>query len=364
MKFLANSQLLSDRELKFNINSAANRIFDKLNYLKIRKLDISNYNKRYFGNKMRNLQKVLQLYSYILAISLKKSKIPLSDFIFLDYGGGSGMLSLLAKELGVGTVIYNDIYNVSCHDAEIIAGLIGNKADYYVHGDIDDVLGFLKINNLDCNAVGSYDVIEHIYDIKYYFRKIVLLSKSSLKICLSSGANTFNPLIRRKIIKKQLEAEYFDREKIWGHKERDDLKSYLKIRKEMICDYLQVLNKQLSEKKISQLAANTRGLIRADIKKYVDEYLKKETYPPVLDHPTNTCDPYTGNWAESLMNPFYLATILKTLGFQVKILNGFYGNSKNAAKTILGKILNIIINISKKQGIRFAPFFTLYAERD
>ena len=364
MKFLANSRLLSDRKLMFNINSAANRLFDKLNYLNLRKLDISNYNKRYFGDKLRNLQKVLQLYSYILALSLKKSKIPLSNFVFLDYGGGSGILSLLAKELGVGTVIYNDIYNVSCHDAEVIAGLIGNKADYYVHGDIDDVLGFLKINNLDCNAVGSYDVIEHIYDIKYYFRKIVLLSKSSLKICLSSGANTFNPLIRRKIIKKQLEAESVDRERIWGHKERDCLKSYLKIRKEMICDYLQILNKQLSEKKISQLAMKTRGLIRADIKKYIDEYLKKETYPPVLGHPTNTCDPYTGNWAENLMDPYYLATILKTLGFQVKVLNGFYGTSKNAVKTILGKVLNIIIKINKKQGIRFAPFYTLYAERD
>lgn len=132
----------------------------------------------------------------------------------------------------------------------------------------------------------------------------------------------------------------------------------------MICDYLQLINKQFSEKEIIQLAMNTRGLIRADIKKYVDEYIKKETYPPVLSHPTNTCDPYTGNWKENLMDPYYLANFLKTLGFQVEVLNGFYGNSKNVFKTILGKILNIIINISKKQGIKLSPFYTIYAEID
>jgi len=75
-------------------------------------------------------------------------------------------------------------------------------------------------------------------------------------------------------------------------------------------------------------------------------------------------NPYTGNWAENLMDPFTLATVLKTLGFQVKVLNVFYGNSKNTVKTIFGKILNIIIDISKKQRIRSTPFYTLYAEGD
>ncbi|MBA7485996.1 hypothetical protein ES707_21548 [subsurface metagenome] len=63
---------------------------------------------------------------------------------FLDYGSGSGMLYLLAKQLGIGTVVYNDIYDVSCHDAKIIAKSIGNEADYYVQGNIDDVIIFFR----------------------------------------------------------------------------------------------------------------------------------------------------------------------------------------------------------------------------
>ena len=364
MRSFEYSRLPNNRELLVDINSAAARLFDKLKCLDIKTLNISDYNQRYFGSKLVNLRKALQLYSYILAWSLDKSKLPLSKFIFLDYGGGSGMLSLLAKELGIGIVIYNDIYNISCHDAKVIAEFIGNKADYYIHGDIDDVLEFLRINSMSCNAVASHDVIEHIYDIESFFRKIIFLSEGHLKVCMSSGANKFNPLIRKKIKKQQLEAEYKDREKKWGHKERDCLKSYLKIRREMINKYLQELDKELTKKEVSQLAKNTRGLIRADIIKCIDEYLKTENFPPEPKHPTNTCDPYTGNWAEHFMDPYYLTTILKKLGFEVKVLNGYYGDSKNITKRILGRVLNIFIFIAKKQGIRIAPFYTIYGKRE
>jgi hypothetical protein len=47
------------------------------------------------------------------------------------------------------------------------------------------------------------------------------------------------------------------------------------------------------------LAKKTRGLMKDDIEKLVEEYIAsgKITYQP--DHPTNTCDPYTGNWADT-----------------------------------------------------------------
>ncbi len=69
-----------------------------------------------------------------LAWSLAKSVTQIRKFVFLDYSGGLGMLSLLAKELGVGTVIYNDIYDVACRDSKLIAESVGNEANYYVQG--------------------------------------------------------------------------------------------------------------------------------------------------------------------------------------------------------------------------------------
>lgn len=358
------ARLPKDQELLVNINSAASRLFDKLRHFDIEALDISDYNKRYFGGILVNLTSALKLYSYILAWSLAKSDVPISRFVFLDYGGGSGVLSLLAKELGIGTVIYNDIYDVSCRDGKLIAESIGNEANYYVQGDIDDVLGFLRTSSINCNAVASYDVIEHIYDIESFFRKIPFLSDASLTAVMSSGANTFNPLIRREEMKRQLEAEYKDRGKKWGHKERDCLKSYLKVRGEMIHKYLQELDKELTEEEIVQIARNTRGMIEADIQKCVDKYLETGRFPPEPRHPTNTCDPYTGNWAEHLMNPYYLGNILSKSRFKVEVLSGYYGRPKDIIKRFLSRILNMAIYISKKQGIRVAPFYTVYGRRD
>jgi len=85
------ARLPRDQELLVNINSAASRLFDKLRHFDIEALDISDYNKRYFGGILVNLTSALKLYSYILAWSLAKSDVPISRFVFLDYGGGSGV---------------------------------------------------------------------------------------------------------------------------------------------------------------------------------------------------------------------------------------------------------------------------------
>lgn len=364
MKFMYKfASLPKDYKLLKSIDSAANKLFDKLRELNMDTLKISDYNKKYLENKLASLTTNLQIYSYILSWSLVKSNVPFNKFVFLDYGGGSGMLSLLAKELGIGTVIYNDIYDVSCEDAQQIAKSIGNEADYYVQGDIDDMFIFLREKNINCDAIASFDVIEHVYEIESFFEKIPSLSNNPMSVVMSSGANIFNLLIRKRLTRKQLEAEFEDREKKYGHKERDCLKSYLSSRKDMILKYSKKLNKVLGEKEIEQLARMTRGKIEADIQKCVDEYFKTGKFPQEPNHPTNTCDPHTGNWMEHLMNPYCLANILSKRGFKVFVLSGYYGRSENTTKRFLGKVLNIFINIFKEQGIKIAPFYTIYGKR-
>lgn len=353
------ARLPKDRELLTNINFAANSLFDKLRTLDVNSLDISDYNKRYFGTKLGRLTSSLQLYSYILSWSLAKSDVALNRFVFLDYGGGSGMLSLLAKESKIGTVIYNDIYDLSCKDAKVIGESIRNQADYYVKGDIDDVIDFLTKNRINCNAVASYDVIEHIYNIKYFLRRLNKLSNHSLTIFMSSGANIFNWRIRKSIMRRQYEAEHCVREKKFGHKERDTTRAYLEIRREIILNHTD----KLSQNEVEKLAIATRGMILPDIQKCVDRYLKTGQIPKELDHPTNTCDPYTGNWMEHLMYPLYLQRVLSQEGFEVQILSGFYGTKKNFVKRTIGKVLNIYISTFQKSGIRVAPFFSIYARK-
>lgn len=361
MEFIYNyARLPKDHTLLIDINLAASRLFNKLQYLDINSLDISDYNKRYLCDHLRNIHSTLQKYSYILSWSVTSAVVPLSEFVFLDYGGGSGVSSLLAKEFKIGTVIYNDIYEVSCKDAKVIGESIGNQADYYIHGDIDDVIRFLRTNSISCDAIASYDVIEHIYDIEGFFNNLHLLSNGSLSVVMSSGANNFNPLIRKSLMKKQCEEEFRDREKKWGHKERDCLRAYLEVREEMVLKYAQ----NLTKKEVRQLARLTRGMIEVDIKKCVNEYLKTGQFPQEPSHPTNTCDPYTGNWKEHLMDPCWLQDILSKSGFKVEILSGYYGRPKKIIKRPYANFLNLLIYISKRQGIKIAPFFTIYGKKE
>ena len=362
MKFIYGfARLPKDRELLIDINSAAIRLFDKLRALDVEALDISDYNKRYFGGKLVNLTASLQLYSYILAWSLADTNTSLNKFTFLDYGGGSGMLSLLAKEVNIGTVIYNDIYDVSCKDARVLAKSVGNEVDYYVNGDIDDVISFLVNKNAKCDAIASYDVIEHIYDIEYFLRRLKHFPNGSLTVCMSSSANIFFKRYTKKIMKEQYEVEHHDREKELGHKERDTTRAYLKIRREMILEYT---NKKLNENEVERLAAVTRGMMHSDILKCVNMYLKTKQFPKELDHPTNTCDPYTGNWMEHLMNPYKLKDILSKESFDVEILGGYRGSSKSIKKRVLRKLGNVAIYLLGKQGLFIAPFFTIYGKRN
>lgn len=351
--------LPEDQELITHMNASAGRLYRKLKDTDIYSLDISEYNKRYLNERLHNLHRTLQMYSYILLWSVANTRLPVNAIVLCDYGGGSGIMSLLAKEIGIGTVIYNDIYDVSCRDAKILGESTGNAAEYYVEGDIDEVLGFLRKNSIHLNAFVSCDVIEHVYDIEGFFRKLYGLSEGPLSVVMSSHANNCNPLIRKILMKKQVDLENKDREKKWGHKERDSLKAYFNARKEMILER----NSDLTENEVVLLARATRGMMRPDIDKCVDEYLKTGRKPEMPGHRTNTCDPFTGNWAEHLMPPGQFKDILSRTGFEAEILKGFYGRWDNPFMRSAAFLMDIMIYVTKGQGIRFAPFFLLLGKK-
>lgn len=357
------ARLPKNKQLLKKLNSAAIKLSNKLTSLDLKQLEISEYNKKHLEGKISNLSHQLQLNSYILAMALEKNIISLKKTVFIEYGGGIGMLSLLAKEIGIGIVIYNDIYDISCKDAENIAKAINLKADYYVNGDIDDVINFMITNSISCNAIASYDVIEHIYNVESFFEKLINLPHEQLNVVMASGANIFNPLKCKQEMRVQIDVEYNNRIRKKGHKDRDCLRAYSLVRAEIIYNYLNKINEKLSEDEINKLAECTRGMIKYDIENSVDEYIKTKIFPQVLKHPTNTCDPYTGNWAEHLMNPYELKNILLENGFDVDVLGGFYGKPLTLIKQYISKMLNIMINISGKHGLRFAPFYTIYGYR-
>jgi hypothetical protein len=361
MKYLyAHAALPGHGELLTDVDAAAKRLHQKLESLVINGLEISNYGKRYLKDQLSDIGSTLQRYTYILAWSLAYKRNPKDRFVFIDYGGGPGILTLLAKEIGIGTVIYNDIYDVSCRDSRVVGKEIENEADFYVQGGVDDLIGFLQKDSIICDAIASYDVIEHIYDVEDFMAKICSLSPKSYNIVMSSGANPYNPVIKRRILRKHFEVEYKDREKQWGYKERDCFRAYFAVRKEIISGYAN----NLSQAELDSLAKATRGLIESDIIECVEEFLKTGKSPPEPAHSSNTCDPYTGNWAEHLMDVDQLAGIPSRGGFEVNVKAGYYGQTSNDfRKRLLAHFLNPLITILGAKGLMLSPFYTIYGTK-
>lgn len=344
--------------LKNAINKALERLFSKLMLYDSSKVDVSEYIMRYFGKKIKNINTItasLKCYSFILYYAILPIKKEMKDIVFMDYGGGHGMLSLLAKELGIGTVIYNDIYEISCIDAKKIAQSLDLEANFYIPGDIDDVISFLKKENISCDAVGNYDVIEHIYNIEEFLNKLKDLSDNTLSIFMGSGANTLNPRIRKILMKQHMSFEYSDREYKFGRKPTDETRSLFEVRREIIIQSAP----ELSQLEIDLLSKLTRGLLYDAIQAAVHTYLEKKILPSKPIHPTNTCDPYTGNWFEHLMNPSDLTSILKKNGFESKVVAGYYSTNGNFLKRIIGKQLNFFINRLGKNGLYISPFYVI-----
>ena len=349
---------IKSKQLLDKIASAQIRLYDKLINLDIKSSNISEYNQRYLGNKIASVKAVLHLYGRLLYLSLNNSQISPENFVLVDYGGGSGLISFLAAEMGIGTVIYNDIYNVSCTDVGRLSNILGLTLDHIVCGDVDELVLYLHRNSISINAITSYDVLEHIYDVESHFKKLSCLSDSGFRIVYASGANIANPRYVRWVKKKQVEAEYKNREKKWGHKERDSLQAYFDVRKNMISAYAPDLSCEIVE----QLARSTRGLIQQDIEKCVDEFRRQGRITYHLDHPTNTCDPYTGNWCEHLMEFEWLEQILKNEGFPVKIMTGRYNTYGALLKKIVKVFCNAMIQLLGRWGMFIAPYYVVYAD--
>ncbi len=347
-----------DRELRGAIEAAASRLHEKLRKTDLKKTGISEYNTRYLSSKLALPDASLRLYSYLIALAFTGGA-DADRAVMLDYGGGSGMMSFLAKELGVGKVIYNDIYDVSCADVRKMSSALGLELFDVVCGDINDVINRLNGTGTSVDVLVSYDVIEHIYDIESFLRTLNSVPHRKLRVVLGSGANDRNPVLRKRLMKQHVKFEYENRAEEKGRKERDSTTSYLEMRKEIIA----AKSEKLSGGEIENLARMTRGLMKSDIERCVDLHLKGENIRYNPDHPTNTCDPATGNWAEHLMDQKKLLRALLESGFDARIESGYYhGESGGGMKKAVSACLNKTISILGSGAVPLAPFFVLVAD--
>jgi 2-polyprenyl-3-methyl-5-hydroxy-6-metoxy-1,4-benzoquinol methylase len=342
------------------IEKGACALFEKLKNINLNILGLSEYNHRYFSDLVfptKNLINNITKYSFVLRWAIADSDNEVSKMTFVDYGGGHGMLSLLAKASGFSTVIHNDIYEQSCEDSFKIGKQIGLNSDHYIPGEITDVIRYCSTNNIIIDVISNYDVIEHIYDVEKFLFYLGEIKSKEFHVLFASGANNANPIIRAKLKKMHRYFEWNDRAYKKGRKPTDTTKALFDLRSEIIRERCS----KLSSSEVRKISSLTRGLLLEDIKNVVDEYVSSGTLPRLTLHPTNTCDPFTGNWFEQLLDHKNLIEILKRRDFDAVVYPGFYGVTSQGVKGGVKRIINFLISLSWPKGLYLAPYYCLKA---
>lgn len=340
-----------------HIDSASQRVREKLSALNLKETGISEYNQKYMGQYITNYPFYYGLYKQLFLIAVNELKLPIEKSVFVDYGGGCGILSLLAKEIGFQRVVYNDIYDVSLNDAKLISEAINIRIDNFVLGDINELVDAITQEQLKPNLICSFDVLEHIYNLEEWFSSLSKIG-NSFSLVFMTSANSYNPFIRKRLMKVQRKAEYEETTEYWGMKKRDTRISFLLARKKIINDVLP----NTDEESLNLLAKQTRGLNQKDIIKVIEEYKATSSISYTIKHPTNTCDPYTGNWSENLINIPSLKSLLNKLGFKTEVVGGLYSHSNNRKLNIAKDILNLIIRRNSKLSLYLSPVYILKAK--
>ena len=169
--------------MKHDIRQAAKTLVSQLKAIDYERLPISKYNKCYIARLKPVLSYYMKIYADCLLKGLESVGSAPKDITFIDYGGGSGFLSMLAKQAGIGRVIYIDLNPDSVDTIRVLKALAGTGPDIILHGDSDTLADWCSANKVKPQLLIATDLIEHVYDLSA-FLPTWLPSTTRCKCCL------------------------------------------------------------------------------------------------------------------------------------------------------------------------------------
>ena len=326
--------------MKENRSDLLHTLTERLKAIDYNKLPISDYNKRYIGNLKPALSYFMHIYADCLQRGLQAIQTPISDVTLIDYGGGTGFLSILAKSIGIGQVIYIDLNPSSVETIQLLKQIIGIGPDTILHGDSDVLADWCARNKVSPQLLIATDLIEHVYDLSLFFKDLIHIN-DSMYLLFTTASTPFNPYVQQRLHKMMVGCESGSLES----------PNYYTLREQFITK----LCPAFSPKEVETWARQTRGLTYPDIQKAIE----KKSLPSPED-PYNTCDPATGNWAERILPVQTYEDLLAPYQFKLKVEKGFYNADRNnPVLSLICKGINALIRNSGSFGFLLAPFIIL-----
>jgi 2-polyprenyl-3-methyl-5-hydroxy-6-metoxy-1,4-benzoquinol methylase len=305
-------------------------------------LPVSDYNKQYIRRIRPALPYYLEIYAGCICKGLRSVKIPPSELTLIDYGGGSGFLSLLAKEAGVKQVVYIDLNPLSAETVKVLKQRLGTGPDVILQGDSDTLADACNARQIRPQLLIATDLIEHIYDLERFFSDLHRINPE-MDMLFTTASNPYNPVIKRRLRKFMQDCEqggavtpgYYMRRKTFIKETYPDM----------------------PEEEAEAWSRRTRGLTYEDIGKTIEI-----NHLPVPEDKYNTCDPATGNWAERILSVRYYKELLELYGYGLTVQKGYYNVHRgNAAASFLFRCANALIRCSGPLGLFPAPYILLLA---
>lgn len=296
------------------------RLLNILNEIRPRELNISSYSRKSLRRILDAAAYYLEIYRFSLDRVLQLCKLSPDMTTLVDYGGGHGILSIMAKMSGFGKVIYVDNNPEAVKTLHELSQHIGFAPDVVIQGGSDLLKRWCLENEVAPDALVAMDVIEHIYVLDDFFADLNAISPA-MKMLFTTASNPYNKRVVRRLHKAMDIDEY-------GHRNK---KGFRQLRRE----YIQRLHPDMPERQLDYWADNTRGLDYDDVARAVESQS-----PNLLLDQHNTCDPETGSWTERILPEDDYRQILQPYGYSLMLLAGHYNVHRNGPKAWVSRRYN------------------------
>ncbi|WP_080903369.1 SAM-dependent methyltransferase [Parabacteroides sp. Marseille-P3160] len=315
----------------------------KLEAIDYESLPVSDYNKQYIRRLRPAFRYFLRIYALCFREGLQAIRKEPGEVTLIDYGGGCGFLSLFAKAIGFGRVVYVDHNPLSVATVTALRGKLGFGPDEILEGTSAELLSWCRARQIKPQLLISTDVIEHVYDLSLFFRELTALE--NLYMIFTTGSTPYNPYVRKRLETRMRSVET-------GKGEQPNFFTQR-------LHFIRSNYPSLPETEAEQWAHRTRGLIYAYIPAVVEG--RRSYFPP---GPYNTCDPETGNWEERILSLEAYRDLLAPYGYEVRMRKGFYNEERtNAFLSFACRCINALIRVSGKAGFCIAPFITIQCKK-
>ena len=312
-------------------------MLQKLKTIDFHNLPISDYSRQYLLRMLPDIDYYLNIYRRSLNLMLRHIGQAPGDIILVDYGGGHGLLSLAAKEMGIGKVIYIDINPQAVETVQQLSKQLSSSPDHILLGDASVLRKWCQQHTVIPNALLGMDVIEHIYRLDDFFADIYA-TNPNIYMLFTTGSTPYNPRVVRRL-HRIMQADEL------GHNGHE---GFFQLRKKHILKHYP----EMKDCEADIWATDTRGLTYPDILTAID------THSPNTDIDAhNTCDPATGSWTERILPLSAYQSLVLPFHASVSIRLGYYNTYRKGLKGAASHLLNLLLMLPIFRPL--APFITL-----